>query len=88
MGGREEGGGGGGGWEAEGGLKHPLGLKEQCYTFSMGHKLIQSTREAKTVVRSSLVPHAMPSRVMKCIPSWLDSIGENPSVKADLHGHL
>ena len=24
-------GGGGGGWGAVGGLKHPFGLKEQCY---------------------------------------------------------
>ena len=78
--------GGGGGWEAEGGLKHPFGLKEQCCTFSMGHKLIQSTRETKTALRSSFVPHAIllkPSRAMKCT-SWLDSIGEKPSVKADL----
>ena len=62
-------GGGGGGWEAEGGLKQPLRLKEQWCAFSLWHKLIQSAKEAKTGVRSSLVPHAvplMPSRAMKC----------------------
>ena len=59
----------GGGWEAEGGLKQPFGLKQQCCALSMGHRLVESTREAKTAVRSSLVPHAvllMPSRAMKC----------------------
>ena len=62
-------GGGGGGWEAEGGLKKPFGLKQQCCALSMGHRLVESTRKAKTAVRSSLVPHAvllMPSRAMKC----------------------
>ena len=69
MGGREGVGGGGGGWEAEGGLKQPLRLKEQCCAFSLWHKLIQSTKEAKTGVRSSMVPHTvllMPLRTMKC----------------------
>ena len=60
MGGRDRDGGGGGGWEAEGGLKQPLRLKEQCCAFSLWHKLIQSTKEAKTGVRSSLVPHTVP----------------------------
>ena len=63
------GGGRGGGWETEGGSKQPLRLKEQCCAFSLWHKLIQSTKEAKTGVRSSLVPHAvllMPSRAIKC----------------------
>ena len=62
-------GGGRGGWKAEGGLKQPLRLKEQCCAFSLWHKLIQSTKEAKTGVRSSLVPHTvllMPLRTMKC----------------------
>ena len=57
------------GWGAAGRLKHPFGLKEQCFAFSMGHRLVESTREAKADVRSSLVPHAvllMPSRAMKC----------------------
>ena len=45
----------GSGWEAEGGLKQPLRLKEQCCAFSLWHKLIQSTKEAKTGVRNSLV---------------------------------
>ena len=50
--GRQEGAGvgGGSGRGAVGGLKHPFGLKEQCCVFSMGHILIQSTGEAKTVV--------------------------------------
>ena len=64
-------GGGGGGWEAEGGLKQPFGLKQQCRALSMGHRLVESTREVKTAVRSSLVPHAVlltPSRAMKCTP--------------------
>ena len=47
------GGGWGGGWEAEGGLKQPFGLKQQCCALSMGHRLVESTREAKTAVRSS-----------------------------------
>ena len=49
----------GAGGEPIGGLKHPFRLKKQCCTFSMGHKLIQFTREAKTVIRSSL--HSMQS---------------------------
>ena len=36
-------GGGGGGWEAEGGLKQPFGLKQQCCALSMGHRLVEST---------------------------------------------
>ena len=43
----------GGGWRAEGEIKHQFKLKEQCYAFSMWHKLIQSTREVKTAMRSS-----------------------------------
>ena len=61
--------GGGGGWGAEGGVKHPLGLKGQCCAFSKWHERIQSTREAQTAVRSSLVPHAVlltHPRTMKC----------------------
>ena len=57
-------------WEAEGRPKQPFGPKQQCCAPSMGHRLVESTREAKTAVRSSLVPHAvilMPSRAMKCI---------------------
>ena len=44
-------------------------LKGQCCAFSKCHELIQSTREAQTAVRSSLVPHAVPlthPRTMKC----------------------
>ena len=61
--------GGGGGWGAVGGVKHPFGLKGQCCAFSKCHELIQSTREAQTAVRSSLVPHAVlltHPRTMKC----------------------
>ena len=35
--------GGGGGWEAEGGLKQPFGLKQQCCALSMGPEPVQST---------------------------------------------
>ena len=61
--------GGGGGWGAEGGVKHPFGLKGQCCAFCKCHELIKSTREAQTAVRSSLVPHAVlltHPRTMKC----------------------
>ena len=44
---------------AEGGLKHPFGPKGQSCAFSKCHELIQTTREAQTAVRSSLVPHAV-----------------------------
>ena len=70
MGGRRGVGGGLDGWEAKGGLKQPFGLEQQCYAFSMGPELIQSTGWAKTAVKSSLVPHAvplMPLRAKKCI---------------------
>ena len=62
-------GGGGGGWEAEGGLRQPFRIKEQCCTFSQWHKLLQCTKEAKTGERSSLVPRAvllMHPSAMKC----------------------
>ena len=58
-----------GGCGAEGGVKHPFGPKGQCRAFSKCHELIQSTREAQTAVRSSLVPNAvllMHPRTMKC----------------------
>ena len=61
--------GSGGGWGAEGGTKHPFGLKGQCCAFSKCHERIQSTREAQTAVRSSLVPYAVlltHPRTMKC----------------------
>ena len=61
--------GGGGGWGAVGGVKHSFGLKGQCCAFCKCHELIQSTREAQTAVRSSLVPHAVlltHPRTMKC----------------------
>ena len=61
--------GGGGGWGAVGGVKQPFGLKGQCFALSKCHELIQSTREAQTAVRSSLVPHAVlltHPRTMKC----------------------
>ena len=58
-----------GGWGAEGGVKHPFGLKGQYCAFSKCHELIQSTWEAQTAVRSSLVPYAVlltHPRTMKC----------------------
>ena len=51
--------GGGGGWGAEGGAKHPFGLKEQCCPFRKLRELIQSTGEAQTAVRSSFVPNVV-----------------------------
>ena len=45
------------------------GLKGQCCAFSKWHERMQSTREAQTAVRSSLVPHAVllaHPRTMKC----------------------
>ena len=59
----------GGGWGAEGGVKHPFGFKGQSCAFSKCHELIQTTREAQTAVRSSLVPHAVlltHPRTMNC----------------------
>ena len=79
-------GGGWGGWGAEGGVKHPFGLKGQCCAFSKCHELIKSTREAQTAVRSSLVPHAvllMHPRTMKCT-LVVSQHRQKPSVKADL----
>ena len=63
MGGREAK--GGGGWEAEGRLK-----QTHRAVLYLGHKLIQSTREAKTAVGSSFVLHAIllkPPRAMKLV---------------------
>ena len=57
--GRRRVGGGGGGWKAEGGLKQPFGLKQQCCAFSAGSELVQSTGLTKNTVRSSLIPHAV-----------------------------
>ena len=75
-----------GGWEAEGWLKQPFRLKEQCCIFSLWHKLLQCTKEAKTGERSSLVPNAvlmMHPRAMKCT-LMVHSTDKKPSVKADL----
>ena len=61
--------GGGGRWGAEGGVKHPFGLKEQCCAFRKLHELIQSTGEAQTAMRSNFVPNAVlltRPRTMKC----------------------
>ena len=66
-----------GGWEGRWGrvgsrrrgVKHPFGLKGQSCAFSKCHELIQTTREAQTAVRSSLVPHAVlltHPRTMNC----------------------
>ena len=61
--------GGGGGWGAEGGVKHPFGLNEQCSAFRKLRGLIQSTGEVQAAVRSSFVPNAVlltRPRTMKC----------------------
>ena len=52
-------------WGAVGGLKYLFGLEKQCCTFSIGHKLIQSTREAKTAIRSSFVPSCNPIKALQ-----------------------
>ena len=74
---------GGGGWEAEGGLKQPFELKQQCCVLSMGPALVQSTGWAMAAVRSSLVPHAV-LLMPRNTSSWFNNIGKKPSVKADL----
>ena len=48
----------GGGWEAEGGLYHPQGDKQQCCIFSRAQKLLQSTWYAEMVVISSMTHQA------------------------------
>ena len=61
--------GGGGRWGAEGGVKHPFGLKDQCCAFRKLRELIQSIGEAQTAVRSSYVPNVVlftRPRTMKC----------------------
>ena len=58
-----------GGRGAEGEAKHPFGPKGKCCAFSKWHERMQSTREAQTAVRSSLVPHAVlltHPRTMNC----------------------
>ena len=47
-----------GGWEAEGGLYHPLEQGQICCVFNEAQKQPQCTCQAKTVVGSSLTPHA------------------------------
>ena len=52
------GGGVGGGREAEGGLNHPLAQRKSHCIFSKAQKHPQCTCQAKTVIGSSLTPHA------------------------------
>ena len=47
-----------GGWEAEGGLNHPLAQRKSRCVFSKAQKQPQCTCQDKTVVGSSLTPHA------------------------------
>ena len=66
IGGGRVGGGWGGWWGWVGSRRQEQG---QWCAFSKCHELIQSTREAQTAVRSSLVPHAVlltHPRTMKC----------------------
>ena len=59
VGGREGGGVGvGGEWEAEGGLNHPLAVRKSRCVLSKAQKQPQCTCQDKTVVGSSLTPHA------------------------------
>ena len=51
-------GGGGGGWEAEAGLNHPPAQRKSRCVLSKAQKQPQSTCQDKTVVGSSLTPHA------------------------------
>ena len=46
------------GWEAEGGLNHPLAQGRSCCVFNKAQKQPQCTCQDKTVVGSSLTPHA------------------------------
>ena len=48
----------GGGWEAEGGLNHPLAQGKSRCVFNKAQKQPQCTCQDKTVVGSSLTPHA------------------------------
>ena len=48
----------GGGWETEGGLNHPLPHKKSCCVFNKAQKQSQCTCQDKTVIGSSLIPHA------------------------------
>ena len=48
----------GGGWEAEGRLNHPLAQEKSRYVFNKAQKQPQCTCQDKTVVGSSLTPHA------------------------------
>ena len=48
----------GGVWEAEGGLNHPQGDKQQCCVFSRAQKLPQSTWQTETFISSSLTSQA------------------------------
>ena len=47
-----------GGWEAEGRLNHPLAQRKSHCVFSKTQKHPQCTCQNKTVVGSSLTPHA------------------------------
>ena len=47
-----------GGWEAEGGLNHPLAQGKSRCVFTKAQKQPQCTCQDKTVVGSSLTPHA------------------------------
>ena len=47
-----------GGWEAEGRLNHPLAVRKSRCVLSKAQKQPQCTCQDKTVVGSSLTPHA------------------------------
>ena len=48
----------GGGWEAEGELNHPLAQRKSRCVFGKAQKQPQCTCQDKTVIGSSLTPHA------------------------------
>ena len=47
-----------GGWEAEGRLNHPLAQRKGRYVLSKAQKQPQCTCQDKTIIGSSLTPHA------------------------------
>ena len=47
-----------GGWVAEGGLYHPLTQRKNHCVFSKAQQQPQCTCQARTVIGSSLTPHA------------------------------
>ena len=62
----------GGEWEAKGGLNHPLAVRKSRCVLSKAQKQPQCTCQDKTVVGSSLTPHAalLVHPVAPYTPQW------------------